>query len=185
MLTYQSRIGKVSYEVELAVVIGETLKSVPPRETIQYVQGYCLAIDITGRDLQEFEKSQKIPWTLSKCLDGFLVLSGELLPPDSINVNDCNIWLKLNDSIKQDGNTRDMVHTVENMLSYLSGICPLYPGDILLTGTPAGVGYFKAEDKIEIGINTKTEKKVYKFDVITSADIPENVKWYPIPDRNI
>lgn len=129
---------KVDWEVELGIVMGSTAKRVSRAEALDYVAGYCLVDDISERHFQSHRGGQ---WVKGKSLDTFgpigpwLVTKDELMTP-----NNLGIWQELDGRRYQDGNTRDMIFDVSYLVSYLSEFMTLSPGDVIATGTPAGVG---------------------------------------------
>lgn len=124
------------YEVELGVVIGKTCKNVSVESALDYVLGYCAANDLSCRDLQ-FKTPQ---WLLGKSLDKFLPLGKYLVTRDEIE--DCQklkLSCYLNDELRQDSNTADMIFSVPEIIAFISRHMTLEPGDLILTGTPEGV----------------------------------------------
>ncbi|NGQ94948.1 fumarylacetoacetate hydrolase family protein [Brevibacillus sp. SYP-B805] len=133
---------QVDYEAELAIVIGQRAKRVAREEALSYVAGYCNANDLSARDLQ-FRTHQ---WLLGKSCDGFCPLGPYLVTADEVgNPNDLAIKAYVNGEIRQHSHTSDMVFPCDELISYISHHLTLEPGDIILTGTPAGVimGYPK------------------------------------------
>lgn len=132
--------GSVStdWEVELGLVIGTRASRVPQAQALQHVAGYCLANDVSERDWQIQRNGQ---WTKGKSFDGFgplgpwLVTTDELPDPQSIPLE-----LRVNDVVRQRSSTADMIFPVAQIVSYLSRFMTLLPGDVVITGTPAGVG---------------------------------------------
>lgn len=128
--------------VQLAVVIGRPCKDVSPEEALQHVLGYTIANDVTARKWQG--KKGGGHWARSKSFDSFLPLGPYLVPtaevPDPQNLR-IRTWV--NDMCVQDGSTKDMIHSVAQLVSFLSQDTTLLPGTVILTGTPAGVGYVK------------------------------------------
>ena len=127
---------KADYEVELAVVIGRRAASVPVEAALDHVLGYSTANDLSARDLQ-FRTSQ---WMLGKTLDGFLPLGPDLVTADEVpdpQALQLRTWL--NGELRQDSNTSDMIFSVAELVSYCSHHFTLTPGDVMITGTPAGV----------------------------------------------
>jgi acylpyruvate hydrolase len=128
---------QVDYEGELAVVIGRRGKYIPEAEALAYVAGYTCANDVSAHDI-EFRTSQ---WTSGKMLDTFCPLGPALVTADEIaDPNRLAIKTVLNGRTVQDGCTSDMVFSVPFLVSYISSLATLEPGDVILTGTPAGVG---------------------------------------------
>lgn len=134
------------YEVELALLIGTTAKNVAPEAAMTHVAGYGVAIDMTLRDVQNQLKSKGLPWEIAKGFDTSCPLS-EFVPAARVaDPGNLRLTLTVNGEIRQDGCTSDMIHTIEKIISYVSGIFTLQPGDVILTGTPAGVGAVVAGD---------------------------------------
>ncbi len=137
---------KVDHEAELAVVIGQRCRWVTPQEAGGYVFGYTIANDVTARDLQRLDGQ----WTRSKSFDTFCPLGPwietELDPADAL------VTCRVNDELRQMASTREMVFTVSQLISYISSVMTLMPGDLILTGTPAGVGQLLAGNTVEVSI---------------------------------
>jgi 2-keto-4-pentenoate hydratase/2-oxohepta-3-ene-1,7-dioic acid hydratase in catechol pathway len=148
---------KTDWEVELAVVIGKKASYVPVEEALDYVAGYALHNDYSERAFQ-LERSGQ--WVKGKSCDTFAPIGPFLATPDEIpDVNNLRLWLKVNGETKQDGNTSNLVFNVPFLISYVSQFMTLLPGDVISTGTPAGVGlgfkppqYLKPGDVVEVGI---------------------------------
>jgi 2-keto-4-pentenoate hydratase/2-oxohepta-3-ene-1,7-dioic acid hydratase in catechol pathway len=129
----------VDYEAELGVVIGRRVRSVAVDDALDFVAGYVVANDVTGRDLQ-FADGQ---WVRGKSLDTFLPV-GELVPADEVpDVQALPIRTVLNGDVMQDSNTSNMIFGVADLVAFVSEAITLEPGDLILTGTPAGVGAFR------------------------------------------
>ncbi|XP_070539811.1 oxaloacetate tautomerase FAHD1, mitochondrial-like [Ptychodera flava] len=140
------------HEVELGVVIGKTGSNIPESSAMQHVGGYTLALDMTARDVQDQLKKKGLPWTLAKGFDTACPI-GPFVPlekiPDPQNVG---IWLKVNDIMKQNGNTKDMIFRIPFLIKFVSQFMTLDVGDVILTGTPSGVGPVTAGDVITCGL---------------------------------
>ncbi|EKC99890.1 hypothetical protein A1Q2_05855 [Trichosporon asahii var. asahii CBS 8904] len=138
------------HEVELGVVIGKDGRDIPASKASEYIAGYTLAIDMTGRNMQDAAKKKGLPWAAAKGLDTFCPV-GKFVPasaiPDNSNVG---LQLTINGQVKQKGTTKDMIFDVSHLVEFVSGIMALQEGDVLLTGTPAGVGPVSAGDKVEV-----------------------------------
>lgn len=135
-ITLPSVSSQVDYEAELAIVIGKEAKNVKKEEALSVVYGYCVANDVSARDLQ----SKSAQWLLGKTCDGFCPIGPYLVSKDEIeNPNNLNIVSYVNGEIRQDSNTADMIFNCEELISYISEHFTLQPGDIILTGTPEGV----------------------------------------------
>ncbi len=129
--------SKIDYEGELAIIIGRRGKYIAEDEALSYVAGYTVANDVSARDLQ-FRTSQ---WTTGKMLDTFGPLGPALVTRDEVaDPNALSIKTTLNGQVMQDGNTADMIFRVPFIVSYISEIVTLEPGDVILTGTPPGIG---------------------------------------------
>jgi 2,4-diketo-3-deoxy-L-fuconate hydrolase len=149
---------KTDWEVELAVVIGKKASYVDEVEALDYVAGYCLHNDLSERAFQLERNGQ---WVKGKSCDTFAPLGPFLATKDEIkNVDDLGVWLKLNSRMVQKSNTSNLIFKIPFLVSYLSHFMTLLPGDVISTGTPAGVGlgmnpqvYLKEGDVMELGID--------------------------------
>jgi 2,4-diketo-3-deoxy-L-fuconate hydrolase len=149
---------KVDWEVELAVVIGRRTTYVERDQALRCVAGYVLHNDYSERSFQLERGGQ---WVKGKSCDTFAPLGPFLATPDEIpDVHDLSLWLKVNGETKQCGSTRDLVFDVPTLVSYISQFMTLLPGDVISTGTPAGVGhgqkpprYLVDGDEVELGID--------------------------------
>ena len=149
---------KTDWEVELAVVIGKKASYVEESEAYNYVAGYALHNDYSERAYQIEMGGQ---WVKGKSCDTFAPLGPVIATPDEIeDVNDLGMWLKVNGEQKQNGTTSNLIFDVAHIISYLSRFMTLEAGDVISTGTPAGVGlgfdppqYLKPGDKVELGID--------------------------------
>jgi len=136
------------HEAELALLIGKTGKNIPEREAADYLAGFGVAIDLTLRDVQAELKKKGLPWDIAKGFDTACPLSTFAAPEQVGNPQALPIRLSVNGSLRQDGNTAMMIHSIPKIVSYLSEIFTLEPGDVILTGTPAGVGPLKSGDDV-------------------------------------
>lgn len=140
------------YEAELAVLIGTEGKDITEAEALSYVAGYGVAIDMTLRDVQDNLKKKGLPWDIAKGFDTSCPLS-DFVPVDKVpDPQNLVIRLSLNGEERQNCSTGLMINSVAKIISYLSGIFTLEEGDVILTGTPAGVGQVKSGDLMEAGI---------------------------------
>lgn len=162
---------KTDWEVELAVVIGKKASYVEESEALNYVAGYCLHNDLSER---EFQLERNGQWVKGKSCDTFAPLGPFLATRDEINdVNSLKLWLTVNGQLMQNGTTANLIFKIPFLVSYLSQFMTLLPGDIISTGTPAGVGlgmnppvYLKPGDVMELGIDglgtSKQNVKAYQ-----------------------
>ncbi|MFW8633763.1 fumarylacetoacetate hydrolase family protein [Cribrihabitans pelagius] len=141
------------HEMELAVAIGAPLFQAAPEAAMAAVYGYACALDMTRRDLQQRERKKQRPWDLGKDLEAGTVLAPVTRSADWDGPGAQRIWLEVNGEIRQDAQLSEMVWPVAELLSHLSGFYHLRPGDLVLTGTPAGVGPVAAGDSIRGGID--------------------------------
>ena len=149
---------KTDWEVELAVVIGKKASYVTEEEAMDYVAGYVLHNDVSER---AFQLERGGTWDKGKGCDTFAPLGPWLVTKDEIaNPHELRLWLSLNGKMMQDGNTDDLIFNIPQLISYTSQFMTLLPGDVISTGTPAGVGlgftpniYLKAGDVVELGID--------------------------------
>ncbi len=149
---------KSDWEVELAVVIGKEASYVEESEALNYVAGYCLHNDVSER---AFQLERGGTWDKGKGCDTFAPVGPYLVTPDEIeDVNNLRMWLKLNGKTMQDGNSSNLIFKIPHLIHYLSQFMTLLPGDIISTGTPAGVGlgmkppvFLKPGDVMELGID--------------------------------
>lgn len=146
-------IGQVDHEVELAVVISKPGRFIGEKLAMEYVAGYTIAVDVTARELQIADKKQGLPWTRSKGYDTFCPIGPYLIPREAIpDPQNLKIELSVNDEIRQSANTGEMIFSIATIISSVSKNMSLQPGDIILTGTPEGVGPLCPGDKIEAAI---------------------------------
>jgi 2,4-didehydro-3-deoxy-L-rhamnonate hydrolase len=155
---------KTDWEVELAVVIGKKARYVSEKDALGHVAGFCLHNDYSER---EFQLERNGQWVKGKSCDTFAPMGPYLVTTDEVkDFNKLHMWLKVNGKMMQDNNTDDMIFEVPFLVSYISQFMTLLPGDVISTGTPAGVGlgfkppiYLKAGDVVELGIEGLGEQK--------------------------
>jgi 2,4-diketo-3-deoxy-L-fuconate hydrolase len=163
-LTMPKNSSKVDWEVELAVVIGKRALYVSKEDALDYVAGYALHNDYSERHFQLERGGQ---WVKGKSADTFAPLGPFLATPDEVpNVGNLAMWLKVNGVMRQNSSTSNMIFDVATVVSYTSQFMTLLPGDVISTGTPAGVGlgmnpplYLKAGDVVELGIEGLGESR--------------------------
>ena len=156
---------KGDWEVELAFVIGKKAQSVSEADALNYVSGYLICNDVSEREWQLEHGSQ---WSKGKSFDTFAPLGPWFVTADEIkDPQNLAMWLDVNGKRKQTGNTNTMIFGVKKLVSYLSYMCTLTPGDVVSTGTPPGVGmgikpapqFLKAGDEMRLGIDGLGEQK--------------------------
>lgn len=136
------------HEVELAVLIGKQIKNVQPADALQYAAGYGVAIDLTLRDVQNQLKRKGHPWEMAKAFDTSCPLS-DFVPAEMVtDTRNLPLKLSVNGELRQNGNSSDMMRSVADIIAIMSHYFTLEQGDILLTGTPAGVGALHRGDQI-------------------------------------
>ena len=149
---------QTDWEVELGVVIGKKTSYVDQDQALDHVGGYVLHNDVSER---AFQKDRGGQWIKGKSADTFAPMGPFMATPDEIdNISDMRMWLNVNGENMQDGNTSNLIFSVDHVVSYLSQFMTLLPGDVISTGTPAGVGmgmnpekYLKPGDVVELGID--------------------------------
>ncbi len=139
---------RVDYEGELAIVIGRQCRHIRADEDVRpYIRGFTCANDVTARDIQKSDNQ----WTRGKGFDTFCpvgpIVSDEIDPWAGVQVQ-----TRVNGEVKQDGNTRQFIFSIEEILRYITRVMTLFPGDLIPTGTPAGVGQPKAGDTVEVSV---------------------------------
>ena len=154
-ILYPASATKVDYEAELAVVIGKKAKNVSEADALSYVLGYTAANDVTERNMQKKDGQ----WTRAKSFDTFCPL-GAYIETDVLP-DDLEIIGRRNGLVVQRGCTRDLINTVQKSIAFISGVMTLEAGDVILTGTPAGIGELSVGDTFEVeivGVTTLTNK---------------------------
>lgn len=137
---------QVDYEGELAVIIGQPIKNIPPEKVAPLIFGYSCCNDVTARDFQRKDRL----FTRAKGFDTFAPI-GPCIETD-IDTSALGIRTMVNGKVRQEGNTRDMIYNPHQLVSYISRIMTLNPGDVIMTGTPEGVGTFEDGDTVEVEI---------------------------------
>ncbi len=144
--------GSCHVETEMALLIGESLCHATKEQAHKAVLGVGLGFDLTLRDLQNTLKEKGHPWEKSKAFDGSCPLSS-FISTDGVVWDDVDIRLLLNGSVQQQGNSENMITPVIELLAYISQFFTLLPGDVVMTGTPAGVGPLQRGDQLEARLN--------------------------------
>jgi fumarylpyruvate hydrolase len=152
-LPYPRATDDLHHEMEMVVALGAGGADVAPEDALALVWGYGAGIDLTKRDLQAVAKELSRPWDLSKGFDASAPCS-ELHPVSEVgHPSDKRIWLEVNGEIRQEGNLDEMIWGVADTISYLSRFVELAPGDLIFTGTPAGVAALKPGDRVRGGVD--------------------------------
>lgn len=154
---YPKQTQDLHYEGELAVVIGRICRDVAPERVADVVYGYTVANDVTARDLQKGD----VQFTRAKGFDSFCPLGPWI--ETELDPSDLRLQTHLNGDLKQDGSTKDMIFDVATLVAHVSSVMTLLPGDVILTGTPEGVGPMNPGDEVDVtisGIGTLTNKVV-------------------------
>lgn len=140
---------RVEYETELVVRICRLGKCIPERFAHRYYKEVTLGIDFTARDLQQHLKEKGLPWEISKGFDDSAIV-GKFVQLEELGhpIQDLHFEMSLNGEVRQRGHTADMLHTVDQIIAYASRFYTLKMGDLIFTGTPAGVGIVKEDDVI-------------------------------------
>jgi 2-keto-4-pentenoate hydratase/2-oxohepta-3-ene-1,7-dioic acid hydratase in catechol pathway len=160
VLPPQSR--QVEFEGEVGVIIGTHLSQATEREAAAAIRGVCAVNDVTARDLQKTDGQ----WTRAKGFDTFCALGPEVSPPRDLD--QISVVTLVNDVERQRGMVADMVFSIPAVLAYISGIMTLEPGDLVATGTPAGVGPIAAGDVVEIQLSHATHELSFVRNPVTS-----------------
>ena len=153
------QLGAVHNETELAVLIKAPLTKVTPQQVLDAVWGYGLALDLTLRDQQKKLKELGRPWEIAKGFDGACPVSGFIAADELGDVQQLEFSLMVNSEQRQHGDTRMMIRSVTQIISEMSQFFTLLPGDLVLTGTPAGVGPLYSGDQLELALANKLHIK--------------------------
>jgi len=150
---YPDKSSNVHFEMELVVALAKGGKDIAEAEALDYVYGYAVGLDMTRRDLQGEAKKKGRPWEVGKAFE-FSAPCGEVVPATQIGHPDqARIWLDVNGEARQDGNIDQLIWNIPETISYLSGLFTLAPGDLIYTGTPAGVGPVERGDVLKGGVD--------------------------------
>ncbi len=150
---YASRTSNLHHEIELVVAIGVGGRNVAPGTALEHVFGYAVGNDLTRRDLQAAAREVGLPWDVAKGFDHSAPLSAIRRVADGGHVASGRIWLEVNGQTRQDANVAEMIWSVPEIIAELSTLYELQPGDLVFTGTPAGVGPVQRGDSIVGGID--------------------------------
>jgi fumarylpyruvate hydrolase len=157
---YPGASTDVHHEIELVVALAGGGENITAQSALDHVFGYAVGLDMTRRDLQADAKRMGRPWEIAKAFEKSAPI-GEIVPASEIGHPGAGaIWLEVNGEMRQRGDLGGMIWTVPEAISYLSGLFRLAPGDIIMTGTPAGVGAVKRGDHLHGGIERIGELRV-------------------------
>ncbi|XP_034230467.1 acylpyruvase FAHD1, mitochondrial-like [Thrips palmi] len=163
---------QVNAEVELGVVIGRTCSRVSEQDAPDFVGGYCLALDMTNITLLNKLRASSGPWALAKAFDSACPVS-DFIPKDKLPTPQMTrIWMKVNGELKQDESTSDMIFPIAHLVSYISHYMTLEPGDVILTGTPAGPCPLRPGDAVECGLDSVHCAMQLNFNVEAAPSAP-------------
>lgn len=162
-----SGIPSVHHEVELGVIIGKAGKRIPASRALEHIAGYVGSLDVTCRQWQAEAKENGLPWTLAKGADTFCGLSGTVIPSTAIqDPSQFRMWVRVNGELRQDAQANDMVFGIPELVAAVSQHITLMEGDLILTGTPAGVGPLVAGDTLEGGVELGPHSSTFSFSVM-------------------
>ena len=150
---YPSASSDVHHEIELVVALHRGGTDIPPEQAMAHVFGYAVGLDMTRRDLQGEAKKLGRPWETGKAFEASAPCTALVPAVDVADVLSGAIWLKVNGELRQSGDLNQMIWKVPEMISYLSGLFTLQPGDLIFAGTPAGVGPVARGDMLIGGID--------------------------------
>jgi fumarylpyruvate hydrolase len=148
---YPPRTANFHYEIELVVAIGRAGRDIAAGRALEYVFGYAAGNDLTRRDLQSAAKKKGQPWDTSKGFD-FAAPIAAIRPASAGHVSSGRIWMSVNGAVRQDSDVSHMLWDVAHIIAELSTLYELRPGDLIFTGTPAGVGAVQPGDRLEGGV---------------------------------
>jgi acylpyruvate hydrolase len=157
---YPPHTGDLHHEVELVVLIGRGGRDIPESEALSHVAGYGVGIDFTARDLQWEAKRKGQPWTVSKGFDASAPVSRFVRPERIADPHALELRLWVNGQLRQAGTTAEMIYRIPYLIAYLSRIFTLERGDLLFTGTPAGVGPVHPGDELEAAVGDLARLRV-------------------------
>ncbi|KAL0576564.1 hypothetical protein V5O48_005428 [Marasmius crinis-equi] len=150
----------VNLLVELGLVIGKRGRDIAQGDAESYIAGYALAVDMTARNVQDEVKKLGLPWSTAKGFDTFTPI-GSFIPKSQIqDPHNLQLSLKINGTVKQNGTTADMISRIPRLLEHISSIMTLEEGDLVLTGTPSGVGPVSPGDKVECLLATSAGQEL-------------------------
>jgi 2-keto-4-pentenoate hydratase/2-oxohepta-3-ene-1,7-dioic acid hydratase in catechol pathway len=154
--------NEIHFECEVVIKINKAGKFIQKEFARNYYSEITLGLDLTARDLQTKCKEKGLPWEIAKAFDNSALISSKWISISDINFSDINFQFFQNGELKQNGFTKDMIFSVDELISYVSKFITLKTGDLIYTGTPAGVGSIQIGDKLEGNLNGN---KLFEFTV--------------------
>lgn len=151
-IAYPSRTVNLHHEIELVVAISKGGKNIPVASALDHVYGYAVGNDLTRRDLQLEARDKGRPWDTGKAFDQSAPITA-IRPAAEGHVEKGRIWLKVNGEFRQQGDVADLIWSVPEVIAELSTLFVLAPGDLIYTGTPAGISAVKSGDRLEGGVD--------------------------------
>ena len=145
--------GNIHHEMEIVLRIGKRGRNVSLKEALTYVDALTAGIDFTARDIQDTLKEKRLSWELSKAFDGAAAAGAFIPVKNTIDLENIDFELRINDEIRQKSNSRFMIFSFANIISFVSLFFTLDQGDLIYTGTPEGVAAVKSGDRLEGFIN--------------------------------
>ncbi|MFM0264304.1 fumarylacetoacetate hydrolase family protein [Paraburkholderia sediminicola] len=162
VLPYPPLTSDLHHEIELVIAVGKEGKTIAPENALDFVWGYGVGVDLTRRDLQATAKKLSRPWDWAKGFDASAPVS-EIKPASELgHPSSGRIWLSVNGEVRQQGDLSEMIWPVADIISYVSQAVTVKPGDLIFSGTPAGVGALRPGDKVAGGVDGVTN---FSFEV--------------------
>ena len=151
-MPYPTLTSNLHHEIELVVAIGKGGKNIAAAQAMEHIWGYAVGLDMTRRDLQNDMKKQGRPWCIGKAFEHSAPISAITPAAQAGNVEQADIWLQVNGKDRQRSNVNQLIWNIAETIEVLSQAWELQPGDLIMTGTPEGVGAVQAGDVLEGGI---------------------------------
>ncbi len=152
-MPYPSLTNNLHHEIELVVAIGKGGKHIPAAQAMEHIWGYAVGLDMTRRDLQNDMKKQGRPWCIGKAFEASAPISAITPAAQAGDVQHAEIWLQVNGQDRQRSNVNQLIWNIAETIEHLSNAWELQPGDLIMTGTPEGVGAVQTGDVLEGGIS--------------------------------
>lgn len=172
-LVCPAEVKELDWEVELAIVIGKEGRRVPRERAMEYVAGYTVAHDVSARDWQLKRNGNQ--WLLGKAVDGFAPIGPAIVTPDEVgDAHNLRLRCLVNGLARQDGSTKELVHKTEDCIAWITQLITLRPGDIILTGTPPGVGCFMKPEPVWLKVGDVVTVEIERIGSITNTVVAED-----------